>query len=76
MNLFVGIIRGGREECKSEVGEFDSLVIFRSLNAVFPQVSEDMPVGAAKERDSFMCHLCFRGDLDEFQGILLVEGQE
>ena len=76
MNLFVGIIRGGREERKAEVGEFDSLVILRSLNAVFPQVAEYMLVGTAKERDPFMCHLHSRGDLDEFQGILLVEGQE
>ncbi|MFD8511556.1 hypothetical protein ACFV27_10660 [Streptomyces antimycoticus] len=67
MNLFVWIIRGGREECKTEVGELDSLVILCSLDTLLSQVDENMPVGAAKERDPLMCHLCFWGDFDEFQ---------
>ncbi|MBP8538120.1 hypothetical protein [Streptomyces sp. MK37H] len=67
MHLFIGIIRGGREEGETEIGELDALVVFCSLNAAFSQVAEDMPVGAAKERDPLMCHLCFWGDFDEFQ---------
>lgn len=67
MYLFIRIVRRGREEGKAEVGELDPLIIFCSLNAVFSQVAENMPVGAAKERDSLMCHLCFWRDLDEFQ---------
>ncbi|MEV6125664.1 hypothetical protein AB0M05_02400 [Streptomyces violaceusniger] len=67
MNFFLRIIRGGREEGKSEVGELDSLIIFCPLNTVFSQVAENMPVRAAEECDPLMCHLCFWSDLDEFQ---------
>ncbi|EFL23061.1 hypothetical protein SSOG_02775 [Streptomyces himastatinicus ATCC 53653] len=76
MDLFLGVVRGWIEESETEVGELDSLIIFCSLNAVLSQVAENMPVGATEEGDPLIRHLCFWGDLDEFKGVVLVEGQE
>lgn len=76
MNLFVWIIRGGGEECKTELGELDALVILCSLDTLFSQVTENMPVGAAEECDPLMCHLCFWCHLDKLQCFPTVEGQE